>query len=272
MITIAETLAGKFMVFPNDSLGQCLLEKKDFEPHFAALIRNIIKPGDLCLDVGANLGYHTVQMAKATGPTGSVIAFEPLRVVFQQMCGNCFLNGLRNVHPFNFALGDANGVVQMDAVNYDAGGVNIGMTKVGTGGDHVSIKKLDALGLAKVSFIKLDVQGCEVRFLAGGSQTIAASRPVMFVEVENNWLQCFGCDSGMLLNRILSMGYILLRLNTEYPCDHLAVPIEKESLIPEYTRDLPCSYDIIKGRSVQVSFDRGDQWGHVLYKSYKVLS
>lgn len=272
MVTIAEAKAGRFMVFPNDSLGKALLEKGDFEPHFAALIRNIIKPGDLCLDVGANLGYHTVQMAKATGTSGRVISFEPLTVVFQQMCGNCFLNDLRNVLPFNFAVGDMNGVVQMDAVNYDGGGINIGMTKVGVGGDHVQIRMLDTMGLNRVAFIKLDVQGCEVKFLQGAAKTINSSRPIMFVEVENNWLQCFGSNSEILLNKFLQMDYLLLRINTEYPCDHLAVPKEKESLIHEFTKDLHCSYDLIKGRAVQVSFDRGDQWGHVLYKSYKVTS
>ncbi len=270
MPTITETKAGRFMVFPNDALGKCLIENGEFEPHFAQLIKNIIKPGDLCLDVGANLGYHTIEMSKATGPTGKVISFEPLRIIFQQMCGNCFLNDLRNVFPLNFAVGDTNGAIQMDPVNYDAGGVNIGMTKVGGGGDHVMIKRLDSMGLQKVAFIKLDVQGCEVKFLDGAAQTIAASRHVMFVEVENNWLQFFGSDSAKLLNKFLSMGYMLLRINTAYNRDHLAVPLEKAAMVAEFTRDLAFPVDVIKGRHVDIVFDRGDQYGHILYRSFTV--
>jgi FkbM family methyltransferase len=270
MTTIVNARAGRFMVLPNDALGQVLQEKGDFEPHFHQLAKNIIKLGDLCLDCGANLGYHTVDMARLTGPQGRVVAFEPLRLIYQQLSGNCFLNDLRNVVTLNTAIGHENGVVQMDAVNVDAAGVNIGGTKVGQGGDTAQIVKLDGLNFKNVAFMKIDVQGCEVRLLEGAEKTIAASRPVMFVEIENNWLNCFGFDSGKLMNRLLGIGYLLVRINTEYPCDHLAVPLEKEHLLGQYLKDLQHPYDIIKGRSVEVRFDRGGPYNHILYGSYTV--
>jgi FkbM family methyltransferase len=269
MPSIVQARAGKFMVLPNDSLGQTLQEKGDFEPHFHRLARNIIKPGDFCLDCGANLGYHTVEMAKLAGPRGAVIAFEPLRVIFQQMCGNVFLNDLRNVMTLNAAVGHENGHITMDAVNVDQPGVNIGGTKVGGGGDRAQMLKLDGMNL-KPSFMKIDVQGCEVRLLEGAEQTIRASKPVMFVEVEQNWLANFGFSSAALMNKLLSFGYLLVRINTEYNCDHLAVPLEKEALLPDYLKDLGIPYDVIKGSSVEVFFDKGGPWAHILYGSFKV--
>ena len=144
MPTITDTVHGKFMVLPNDSLGQALIQKNDFEPHFYNIAKNVIKPGDICLDCGANLGYHTITMAKLAGSSGKVISFEPLRVIYQQLCGNVFINDLRNVFCFNVALGNENKMIQMDYVDVDRPqGINIGATKIGGGGDVVQMIKID---------------------------------------------------------------------------------------------------------------------------------
>jgi FkbM family methyltransferase len=97
-------------------------------------------------------------MAKMVGPTGRVGAFEPLRVIYQQLCGNVFINDLRNVFCFNLALGNKNEMIQMEYVDVDRQqGVNIGATKVGNGGDMVEMLKLDNVITSGVSFIKMDV-------------------------------------------------------------------------------------------------------------------
>lgn len=255
MTTIAKTQAGCFLVLANDALGKVLLAQGDFEPHFLQIVRRVVKPGDLCLDLGANLGYHSVTLARLTGPAGVVLAFEPQRLIFQQLCGNAFLNGLRNIHVFNAAVGAVDGMIQMDAVDYDHSQVNIGCTKVGQGGDPATMMRLDSLKLEAVKFIKLDIQGCEEGFLTGAAATIANSRPVMFVEIEEYLLRCFGSSSEQLINRLLAMNYVLVRILNDYPCDHLAVPAEQAHLIPGYLQDLRCPHAIIKGRAVRVTMD-----------------
>lgn len=255
MTAIVTAKAGRFLIFEHDALGKVLLTKGDFEPHFLQTVRQVVRPGDLCLDLGANLGYHSVTLARLTGPTGTVLAFEPQRVIFQQLCGNAFLNGLRNIHVFNAAVGAADGMVQMDAVDYDQGQVNIGCTKVGQGGDSAPMMRLDSLKLAAVKFIKLDIQGCEEGFLTGATATIAQSRPVMFVEIEEYLLRCFGSSSEQLINRLLAMDYVLVRIMNDYPCDHLAVPAEQAHLIPRYLQDLDCPHAIIQGRAARVRMD-----------------
>ncbi|MBI2751352.1 MAG: FkbM family methyltransferase, partial [Burkholderiales bacterium] len=255
MTTIVKTQAGRFIVFENDALGKVLLTKGDFEPHFLQLARQIVRPGDLCLDLGANLGYHSVTLARLTGPDGVVLAFEPQRLIFQQLCGNSFLNDLRNIHVFNAAVGAVDGMVQMDAVDYDHSQVNIGGTKVGQGGATATMMRLDALKREAVKFLKLDIQGCEENFLTGAAATIAKSRPVMFVEIEEYLLRYFGSSSERLLNRLLAMNYVLVRILNDYPCDHLAVPAEQAHLLPGWLKDLRCPHVIIQGRAVRVTMD-----------------
>lgn len=271
MPTITDTLHGKFMVLANDALGQALIQKNDFEPHFYNVTKNVIKIGDICLDCGANLGYHTITMAKLVGSGGKVISFEPLRVIYQQLCGNVFINDLRNVFCFNVALGNENKMIQMDYVDVDRPqGINIGATKIGGGGDVVQMIKIDDVINFSVSFLKIDVQGSEIFLLDGADTMIRNSRPTMFIEVENQWLNSFGKNSEMLLNKILSLGYVLVRINTEYPCDHVAIPRERTGEIDEIMRDVGHPFDVIDAKSVSLKFERTDWQRDINYSSYTI--
>lgn len=269
MPNIIEAKHGKFLVLPNDALGQTLMNNGDFEPHFYNVAKNVIIDGNICLDCGANLGYHAITMAKMVGPRGKIIAFEPLRVIYQQLNGNVFLNDLRNVITINAALGNKQDIIQMDYVDVDnPNGVNIGATKVGGHGDTVELLPIDNVIQNGVSFIKIDVQGSEVFLLEGANELIKNSRPVMFVEVENQWLTCFGQTSEILLNKIMSLDYILVRINTEYPCDHVAIPREKKHLLEHIMKDVGHPIDIIDGKSISVKFDRTDWQRDINYGSY----
>ena len=69
------------------------------------LLSQVLKPGDVVLDVGANIGCHTVPFAKLVGESGRVVAFEPQRLVFQNLCANLALNALRNVVTYDAGVG-----------------------------------------------------------------------------------------------------------------------------------------------------------------------
>lgn len=271
MVNIIDAKQGKFLIFPNDALGVKLISKGDFEPHFFGAVKNILKDGDTCLDCGANLGYHTVTMSKLVGNTGRVIAIEPQRIIFQQLNGNVFINGARNVICVHAAIGDRSGTIQMDYVDYDAAGINIGGTKVGNGGENVDLVRLDDIITEGVSFIKIDIQGSEVALLEGATELINKSRPFMFIEVEHGWLSYFGASAEMLLNKLLGLNYILIRVNDEYPCDHLAVPREKANRIPEIIKEIGFPVDIIDGKRVKVKFDRAS-FSNMLYGSFEVIA
>ena len=266
-----ENFNGKFMCFKNEAFINRFLSTGDFEPHHLQLTKNIIKPDDIVIDAGANLGYHTVALSKLVGKNGKVISFEPLKKVFNQLKTNCELNDLKNVKLFNMAISNINQTVQMDPISFTDEFVNnIGATKVGQGGDVVEAITLDSLNLDSLSFIKIDIQGCELKFLQGAKNTIKKFRPIMIIEVENQWLQCFGTNSEELLNEFLKMKYIIIRINDSYPCDHLLIPNEREEEVYEITKDLKYPFDVIKGNKIKLNWDREINQS-ILYGSFTIV-
>ena len=243
MALITKAKNGDFIVLPNDSLGKELIFNNDFEPHFNQVASVVVNEGDIVLDIGANLGYHTCGLSKLVGSSGRVLSFEPQKQIYYQLCGNIFLNNLRNVEPYNVAIGDKELMVQMDSINIDSKDVNIGANKIGSGGERTLMVTLDQVlegaGLANslISFIKADMQGCESLMLDGATSLLSRCRPFIFIEVEF-WLNCFGTTENDLKLKLMKMGYILLQINTKYPVDHIAVPAEKESIISQINKKL----------------------------------
>ena len=84
-----------------------------FEPHFAELFQLLVRPGDRCVDVGANIGLHTVRMAKLAGRDGAVTAIEPDPVLARPLERNLRLNELANVRLVNAAASDQPGQVTL---------------------------------------------------------------------------------------------------------------------------------------------------------------
>jgi FkbM family methyltransferase len=158
-----------------------------------SVLTQMVRPGDIVIEAGANLGSHTVPLARKIGPTGALIAFEPQRFVFQILCANVALNELTNVHAQNAAVGEASGVLEVPATDYAAAnnfggvsldGVSSAKLKAGAPGEKVPVVTLDSLGLPRVRLIKIDVEGMERAVLAGARETIARCRPSLYFEAD----------------------------------------------------------------------------------------
>jgi len=212
---------GNFIIFPNDAIAQHLKSGKPWEPHFKTVVQHLVKEGDTVMDCGANFGYNSVIMGKQVGPTGKLFAFEPQRIIHQQLCGNMILNNIYNASVYNIALGNEEGLTRMNPVPYDLDWVNIGDTSIGDGGDVVKIDRLDNYWVDDVSFIKMDVQGYELFTLLGGENHIKQLLPDIFIEVEEHQLAKFGVTKDQLFDYIKSFGYRMFRIDNEYPCDHI---------------------------------------------------
>jgi FkbM family methyltransferase len=153
------------------------------------LLGLFIKPGDTVVDVGANLGTHTVFFAQKAGAQGAVFAFEPQRVVFQLLCANLALNGLTNVRAHQAAVSRRIGAMSVPDVAYDDGG-NYGGVSLGgpdridarSAGERVPVTTLDELALPRCRLLKIDVEGMELDVLEGAHALIAATRPLIYVE------------------------------------------------------------------------------------------
>ena len=148
----------------------------------------------LFYDVGANIGTHSIALAKLFGDRIRVRAFEAQRQMYYILCGNVAINGLDNVICELAAVSDVqNHTMPIQTPDYNTvnnfGGLelvpalhsdNQQMSK--TNMEWVSTVKLDSYH-EEVDFIKMDIEGMEHLALAGASQLIKDNKPICFVEV-----------------------------------------------------------------------------------------
>lgn len=171
-----------------------------------ALLAQIVKPGMTVVEVGANIGAHSVALAKACFP-GALYLFEPQQRVFQILCANLALNGVRNAIAYPEASGDAEGFVVVPPIDYGSvdnfGGVSVQADGEGVAGARVRATPLDALGLKACHVIKIDVEGFEAQVLRGAVKTIGRHRPLLYVENDRAEHQ------GEVIALIAGMGYRL---------------------------------------------------------------
>ena len=176
---------GPMLYLVNDFIGRSLDRYGEFcEPELQVLT-DVLRPGNTAVDVGANVGVHSVRMAQAVGRAGKVIAFEPQRRIFQILCANLALNALPNVHALNAASGAQAGQIVVPPIDYAAeGAFNFGGLELGAwaDGEAVPVIPVDSLGLANCHFIKVDVEGMELQVLQGAAVTVGRCRPVLYVE------------------------------------------------------------------------------------------
>ena len=98
---------GKIMYNQLDEfVGKSLRLYGEFSQGEANLFEQIVKPGHVVVEAGANIGAHTIHLAQLAGDKGQVWAFEPQRLVFQLLAGNVALNSLTNVRCLQKCLGD----------------------------------------------------------------------------------------------------------------------------------------------------------------------
>jgi FkbM family methyltransferase len=192
---LTRTRHGVMLANCNDIyMGQSFLKYGECSEHeVELLLKYIERPGEV-IEVGANMGVHTVPLARQLARRGrSMMVFEPQRVVFQQLCANLALNGLMNVRAFQAACGKERGEVSFPAPDYRRQG-NFGRVAMAllpaplTETDRaetvtVPCHALDELvPAAHVALIKIDVEGFERQVLEGARGIMVRSRPVLYVE------------------------------------------------------------------------------------------
>ena len=143
--------------------------------------------GGTFIDVGSCIGNHTVFFAVGC-PADLVLSFEPVPELHRHQQEILELNGLTNVKLFNFALGDAAGKVKIKKSDFTK---NVGMSTIGkdvAGGQEIEVRTLDSvtkdMDLGNVRLVKIDVEGFNVPFLRGASETLVKYGPDIFCECE----------------------------------------------------------------------------------------
>lgn len=178
--------------------------------------RHYYGAGATVLDVGANIGIHTLAFARVMRGWGTVVAFEPQGPLYYALCGNIVLANLhRTVRAHCIALGAESGHVGVPLFDYDepASFGSLALEKrddIAIGQDTDSLPRilveqscLDdecVRRVRRVDLIKIDVEGMELDVLRGGEKCIRKYRPVLFVEH-------LRCDKTALDEWLGQMGY-----------------------------------------------------------------
>ena len=190
--TAIESVYGKFIVNRRDKFQAEALIRTG-RPHIDDELAKILgivhglPGGAMAVDAGANAGLIAVPMAQMLAAKGgAVLAFEVQRMMYYALCGTAALNDLENLFVYNLGLGDTireEAIGKPDyAVAQDFGMFSLLEQKGAPRVEQVRIVTVDSLGLPRLDFLKIDVEGMEVELLRGAARTIAAHRPWCWVE------------------------------------------------------------------------------------------
>jgi FkbM family methyltransferase len=147
--------------------------------------------GRCVYDLGANRGQSALFFGRLVGPGGTVVSFEPVRDVFDDLVFNLRLNGLAHVRPVCAAVADRAGTAAFD---FDPGASTQGKlttceptyTLPGAKSVAVSVRTLDELAgreLPPPDCLKIDIEGAAAAALRGASRTLAEIRPTIYIEL-----------------------------------------------------------------------------------------
>lgn len=161
-----------------------LLYRHAYDQKTLLYLMRIVHRGDSCIDVGANIGAITLSLAHRVGSGGRVLAYEPGPLLFQRLVRNVALSGFRNIECKDAGLSDAPGRMYWRLET----GINRGNAVLTTEPTEtmIPVVTLDSSvgesALTRVDFIKIDVEGMELRVILGGLGTIRKFKPTLLIE------------------------------------------------------------------------------------------
>jgi len=179
----------KLLVDPASNFGQRILRDGTYEPELTRAMPEILKPGGLFVDAGANEGWFSLIAARLVGPAGRVIACEPQERLWPVILRNAANNRCDNIQLFPCAL----------SAREEAACINL-YPSTNTGSSHLGTAKrrwetrqevaavklarlLDGLGDRKVDLLKVDVEGHELQVLEGAGPHLGSTIKKVVVEL-----------------------------------------------------------------------------------------
>lgn len=203
----------------------------EWEPNLTAFLQSRLKPGDVFIDIGANIGYFSILAADLVGPDGEVLAVEASPSIYQRLMDNVLLNKTKNLRAVNIAASDTEGVLTI----YAAGSENIGATTTLAERGYraegevrcaplTSIATTEELRRARI--IKIDIEGAEAPVLENILKNINLFRRDMEIiaEISPDGYATLGRSVQVLLDEIAVLGLFPYMLPNDY---RVAAYIEK---------------------------------------------
>ncbi|WP_321811801.1 MULTISPECIES: FkbM family methyltransferase [unclassified Burkholderia] len=212
---VIDSIHGPFVINRHCALQAEALIKTG-RPHIQAELDTILQvidqlpDGAIAVDGGANAGLVCVPIAhrlRARG--GRVYAFEPQRTLFHALGGTVALNELDNLHLLNMGLASANGTMKVPDIDYgqdaDFGTVSL-VDEQAAGGTPTPVVRLDSLGLPRLDFLKLDIEGMEIDALRGARRLIETHLPWC-------WIEYWKVGEAPIIDTFASLDYTFYRID-----------------------------------------------------------
>jgi FkbM family methyltransferase len=242
----ARTYFGSTMLCdPHDGIQNTVLHFGTWEPNISAVVEKLLSPGDLCVDIGANVGYDTLLASHLVGPRGSVIAIEASASIFGLLSRNIGENDARNVRLVQKAVSDQPGMLNL----YAGPAGNRGRTTTLASAALKFEATVEALPLDKIltveersrlRLIKMDIEGGEVRVMRRLLDTLELYPDFLSVIVEaapsDEWPDIF--------QRMRSAGFSAYFIENSYSRQwyikqrHQLTPLEPLDSLPKYQADI----------------------------------
>jgi FkbM family methyltransferase len=186
------------------------------------LIPHVVRPGESAVDVGANYGLWSYHLARAVGPGGNVVAFEPVPQTFRALRRVLWLLGAARVRTVNAGIGDRDERVSFAVPVAAESGTTVGglahMVGAEGAGDHfvveADIKRLDGVGITgDVALVKVDVEGAELYALRGARGLIGDHQPIVICEIGQGLSEPrYGIEGSAVEDLLVDWGYETFKL------------------------------------------------------------
>ena len=187
-----------------------------------AIIEHAVRPGEVAIDIGANYGLYCYHLGRATGPTGRVLAFEPIPTTAKTLVAVLRLLRVGNVTVFDKGCSDVAGMASFDIPLQPSGAPAAGLARMsprllpeaGTGADSTASVMSEVVVLdeflgspERISLIKCDIEGAELLALRGARGILESTRPVVVCEVTPELMARFGLMPRQLFDFFEGLAY-----------------------------------------------------------------
>ncbi len=195
-MAIKQSPEGWWIIEGDTHVSQWVIENKrlDCDQNTLPVLYRYIRPGDFVLDIGANIGDHTVAYADWTGCEGHVVACECNPEAIECLRRNT--TKYKNIEIFPYAIHSHETTLYFEEQPNAGASFVTSMIK----GQPVKAYSIDGMFLTQLDYLKIDAEGSEVEILKGGLDTINRTQPVIVMEVNQSALMRAGTTEEELLN------------------------------------------------------------------------
>ncbi len=205
-----------YLLWANEDIGKRMMLQGGYETSELLAFKKLIHDGDVCIDVGGNVGIFSLNFAKCCGPHGHVYAIEPMRKNQLVIELAAEINGFKNVAIFPYALSDRAGSVVLEIPSVDGAYAYIKSTREDGKFDQLTVRCLpldkfvQEQEIKRVDILKIDVEGAEKLVLDGGREILSDinRRPrVVMVELVDEFLARYATTVSEVLTMMSGLGF-----------------------------------------------------------------